>query len=244
MISRASTKFIKSLQLKKYRKTEQLFVVEGGKSVLEVLGSTFNVKSVVATERFFASNREVLQGKEVSFVSEKELTGLGSYKTNNAALAVVHMKPNSPVGSNEGWLLGLDGVNDPGNLGTILRIADWYGINRIVASKETADFYNPKVVASSKGSFCRVNVYYTDLEAFIKSLDIPVYGAFMEGDDVHKRTFEEKGLLVLGNEANGISEEVSAIIRKKITIPRYGQAESLNVAMATAIICDNIFRGK
>lgn len=209
---------------------------------MEVLNSAFTVKYVVATETFFKAHQKVLNSTEVILASEKELSALGSFKTNNTALAVVHMRSNAPFQSNKGWMLALDGVNDPGNLGTILRIADWYSITKIVASPDTADFYNPKVIASSMGSFCRVRCYYTPLPAFIADSAVPVYGAFMDGDNVHDAAFGNDGLLVLGNEANGVSAEVGDCIRNKITIPRYGRAESLNVAMATAIICDNIFR--
>ena len=242
MISKATTKFIKSLQLKKYRKLEGLFVVEGEKSVLEALNSDFKVRQVLGTEKFLRDHGTLLRQVEHTQASDKVLASLGSFVTNNAALAIVEMKENRFKEFPLGYSLALDSINDPGNLGTILRIADWYGIKQVVASHETADFYNPKVIAATKGSFCRVNMYYTSLENFLPTADLPIYGAFMTGENVHDIQFEPSGILLMGNEAKGISRPVEQHVRHKITIPKYGQAESLNVAMATAILCDNIMR--
>ena len=128
-------------------------------------------------------------------------------------------------------------------MGTIIRIADWYGIHKIIASPTTAEVYNPKVISSTKGSFTRVNLYYTDLENYLTQYSGAVYGALMDGENVHSMAFETGGLIVMGNESNGISDVVQKKISHKITIPRFGQAESLNVAIATAVICDNLRRG-
>ncbi len=242
MISKATTKFLKSLQLKKYRRQERLFLVEGEKSVLEVLKSDFKVHQLLVTEKFMHDYAPEITPVKHDVVTEKMLASAGTFVTNNAALAVVEMKPNTPVEVSTGYTLVLDGVNDPGNLGTIIRTADWYGIRQIVASDETAEFYNPKVIAASKGSFCRVNVYYASLEKYLDEAGVPVYGAFMEGENIHEVKFAPSGILLLGNEARGISEKVMERVTCRITIPRYGAAESLNVAMATAIICDNITR--
>lgn len=245
MVSKSNAKFIKSLQLKKYRKQEQCFLVEGAKSVREVLNSDYQVKQLIVTGQFIHDSSIPAEGIEIIETSAKQLTALGTLKTNDSAIAVVCMRPEQEAKllSNQ-WVIALDDINDPGNLGTILRIADWYGINTILASAQTADFYNPKVIAASKGSFCRVNMFYTDLPEFLIKAELPLYGAVMEGDDVHNIQFGRGGILVMGNEANGISEEVFRLVTKKITIPRYGKAESLNVAMATAIICDNIRRSQ
>jgi len=240
MLTKASAKFIKSLQLKKYRNIEQLFVVEGVKSVDEVISSTFKIKTIVAEESF-VQDRD-LSGIEVIKASRKELAQLGSFKTNDGAVAVVHQKSNQSLTLTEGLFIALDGVNDPGNLGTIIRIADWYGIDKIVASKDTVEVYNPKVIAASKGSFCRVNVYYHDLLPTLSESKLTKYGAFMSGENIHSQKFNQHGIIVMGNEANGISPAVEELIDVKITIPKYGAAESLNVAMATAIICDNFKR--
>jgi len=241
MLTKATAKFIKSLQLKKYRKQEQLFVVEGTKSVQEVLKSQFKVKIVVATQDFI-SKHKINDSIELITVSRKELSGLGSFKTNDGAIAVVQQQENSlPQIGNE-LVLVMDDINDPGNFGTIIRIADWYGIKQIIASSDTVEIYNPKVIAASKGSFVRVSVYYTDLTDFFESQKLPVYGACMDGKNIHQLDEYLNGFIVMGNEANGISEGVMKHINQKITIPKFGEAESLNVAMATAIICDNFSR--
>ncbi len=240
MLTKASAKFIKSLQLKKYRNIEQLFVVEGVKSVDEVINSAFEIKTIVAEESFI-QDRD-LSGIEVIKATRKELAQLGSFKTNDGALAVVYQQTSiSPIFSDD-LFIALDGINDPGNLGTIIRIADWYGISKIIATKDTVEVYNPKVIAASKGSFCRVSVYYQDLKAALADSKLTKYGAFMSGENVHDQKFNQHGIIVMGNEANGISPEIEELIDFKITIPKYGGAESLNVAMATAIICDNFKR--
>jgi TrmH family RNA methyltransferase len=145
--------------------------------------------------------------------------------------------------SNE-FCLVLDDLRDPGNLGTIIRTADWYGIRNIIASEETADFYNPKTISATMGSFCRVNVFYTGLEGFLSKNKLPLFGAFMEGSDAHRVDFGTSGLLVIGNESNGISQAIGRFVQQRITIPRVGGAESLNAAIATGILLDNIFRSK
>jgi RNA methyltransferase, TrmH family len=243
MISNTTAKFIKSLQLKKYRKKEHKFLVEGEKSVLEALHSTLKVQIVVGTKDFFDENEINFDGIEVIEASPAKLQSLGTFKTNDSTLAVVEMKSEkTPIIPTEEYTIALDGINDPGNLGTIMRIADWYGINTIIASADTADFYNPKVISSSKGSFTRINFNYCDLQEVLKSASVPIYGTFMDGENVHEVSFAKAGILVMGNEANGISSEIEALINQKLTIPKFGGAESLNVAMATAVICDNIKR--
>jgi TrmH family RNA methyltransferase len=246
MLSKARIKFIKSLQLKKYRKQEQCFVVEGEKSVLELLRSDFKVQQLFGTLDFINRHANILHSSSLEVVEVKpdELGGLGEFSTNNAALAIAAMKPTQePILPNDEFVLMLDDIRDPGNLGTIIRIADWYGITSIIASSETADFYNGKVIHSSMGSFTRVHVYYTDLPSFLEKNTLPVFGTFLDGANVHELQYGPGGIIVIGNEANGISHDVEKRVTQRITIPRYGQAESLNAAIATAIICDNIRRG-
>ncbi len=245
MLSKARIKFIKSLQLKKYRKQEQCFVVEGSKSVQELLKSDFKIEQLLLTREFIQNNDTALSGftGEIVQVKPAELAGLGEYSTNDAALAVVHIKSNrAPALKGDGFILMLDDIRDPGNLGTIIRTADWYGIKNVVVSEETADVYNNKVIQSSMGSFIRVNIFYTDLVQYLSNTRLPVFGAFLSGDNVHRLDFGTSGIIVVGNEANGISKEVESFVTKRITIPRFGHAESLNAAIATAIICDNIRR--
>ena len=245
MISNKWLKLIKSLHLKKYRKAEQLFFVEGEKAVLEVLASDWQVSALFATEHFLQQHETVVAKAElVQQCSSDELIKAGTFSSNDAALAVVKIPASTGFTAHRsGWVLVLDQVNDPGNLGTIIRIADWYGIKHIVCSPDTADRYNPKVIAAAKGSFLRVQLHYQPLPALLATSTLPVYGAYLGGESVHSLTLTENGgFIVLGNEANGISAELEDTISRKITIPAFGQAESLNVGIAAAVICDNLLR--
>lgn len=247
MLSKARIKYIKSLQVKKYRQLEQRFVVEGAKTVLELLDSDYVTEVVLGTPSFFEQlrSRSNAFSGEVIEVSPDLLATLGEYRTNDGALAIARCKPTvEPALTASDFALVLDDIRDPGNLGTIIRIADWYGIKAVIASDETADLYNPKVLHSSKGSFTRIPVYYTNLSEFLSTSALPVYGTFLSGEDVHHVNFGSGGLIVVGNEAHGISPKVEAFVTKKISIPRYGKAESLNAGVATAVICDNIRRSK
>lgn len=247
-ISRSSFQRIKrhlrSLQQKKYRKQEQRFVVEGKKSVLELLASDLDVFMVVGTRKFMDEVESIPSTvEEVIEASDKELEDLSELATNDSAIAVARIKPNLPLvpGQTE-FALVLDDIRDPGNLGTIIRTADWYGIKIIIASEQTADLYNSKVIQSSMGSFLRVNVYYTSLEEYLSATDRAVWGTFMQGEDVHHVDFGMSGFLVIGNEAKGISSELEPFITRKVTIPRYGVAESLNAGIACAVLLDNLKR--
>lgn len=243
MISKAKVSFIKSLQVKKYRLAEQCFLVQGAKAVNEVLASDYTVELLVGTASFLQGASQARKAKEVSEATESELTALGSVETNSSALAVVRMKPPSrPVIPKDNFTLVLDDIRDPGNLGTIIRTADWYGIATILASDETADWYNPKVINATMGSFLRVEVHYGSLDEWLASADLPVYGTFLDGKDVHTIDFGKGGLIVIGNESRGISAEVEKRVTQRITIPRIGKAESLNASVATAIVLDNLRR--
>lgn len=245
MLSKNTVKFIKSLHQKKYRVESGKFFVEGEKSVLEVLQSSFTVDLLLVTQEFATKHAKVLAGvqAEVGYVTANQLEQVGQYQSNDAALAVVQMKPNQAFTPVKGELiLALDEVRDPGNLGTIIRIADWYGIKKLIFSSHTAEFYNPKVIQSSMGSFTRVQFYYGDLIQAFQEWKLPVYGAFLEGESIHQLTNPAPGVLLLGNESQGISKEVEKWVSSKITIPSFGNAESLNVAIATAIFCDNFKR--
>lgn len=255
MLSKNLSKSIQSLHQKKNRQTGGVFLVEGAKSVQEVLASDFRVEVLVMTEAFHKENPTLPdhQRPRLETATADELTRAGTLETNNAALAVVRTKENQPLVADAGeFVLVLDDIRDPGNLGTILRIADWYGIQKVICSETTADIYNPKVIAASKGSFTRVQWWYGDLIPFftanhsvIQSLNQSVWGAFLDGDDVHTVAFGAAGgYVVMGNESNGIRPEVEAFVRRRLTIPRYGGAESLNVGMATAVILDNLRRGQ
>lgn len=243
MLSKNQLKYIQSLHQKKYRQQHGAFLVEGAKSVQEVLQSDFQTELVVATEAFYKENAHLTDNQRtpVEIVSATELERAGTLESNNAALAVVRTKENRPLlaGPNEIALI-LDDIRDPGNLGTILRIADWYGIRKILCSETTADVYNPKVISASKGSFSRVNWWYGDVVQLLShSPTSAVYGAFLDGEDVHTLSFGSSGYLVMGNESNGIRPEVGQYVTQRVTIPRYGDAESLNVGIATAVLLDN-----
>ncbi len=243
MISKPKVRFIKSLQVKKYRLAEQCFLVQGAKAVSEVLASDFTVEMLCATPSFLREGYRKDKAKEVIETTEKELTALGSVEFNTAALAVVRIKPPiRPSIASTGFTLVLDDIRDPGNLGTIIRTADWYGIRTIFASEETTDIYSPKVINATMGSFLRVSVHYAPLEEMLSGVKVPVYGAFLDGKDIHRMEFGKAGCLVIGNESKGISPAVAARVTERVTIPRYGKAESLNASVATAIILDNLHR--
>lgn len=247
MISKSQVKFIKSLQLKKYRKEEQCFVVDGEKGVAEVLTSDFTIEMLIATEAYLgrAGKRLEKLKDNLFIVSEKQLTQLSSFQTNESVLAVVRQKPNQvlTLDKNE-FALALDDIRDPGNLGTIIRTADWFGIRKILASEHTADFYNPKVINATMGSFTRVQLTYGDLKASIQQLTGNVYGTFMKGEDIHQTDFTDQGIIVIGNEGQGISSPIQSLITHRITIPGVAGAESLNAAVATGIVLDNWSRLK
>lgn len=241
-LSLATKKFVKSLQIKKYRKQEQCFVVEGAKSVAELLTSDFEVTMLFGTADFLAS-RTISSAVEVTEVTAKSLEEIGEFQSNDSALAVARMKVNQPLEiENDEFALVLDDIRDPGNLGTIIRTADWYGINKVIASRETADIYSQKVVTSTMGSFTRVKLFYTDLSTYLSSQGHRIFGAYLDGTDVHQVDFGSGGFILVGNESNGISPELKRYVTDAITIKRYGAAESLNAAIATAIICDNLRR--
>jgi RNA methyltransferase, TrmH family len=244
MLTKSGAKFIKSLQVKKYRKQEQCFLIEGAKSVQELLVSDFELVTLLGTADFLRSIKK-LPSVEIIETTEKELQGLGEFQSNNAALAVAKMKPNLSfnVEKNE-YALILDDIRDPGNLGTIIRTADWYGVNKIIASTETSDFYNSKVITSTMGSFTRVSIFYTELTDYLSNIQQKVYGAYLDGQDIHALTFAPGGFIVIGNESRGISSELERYVTDKITIPRFGKAESLNAGIATAVVLDNLRRGK
>ena len=247
MLTNNQRKYIQSLHQKKYRQQSAAFLVEGTKSVQEVLASDFSIEMLVATEAFYKENARLTDHQRipVEIVSVSELERISTLESNNTALAVVKTKENRPlVADPDEFVLVLDDIRDPGNLGTILRIADWYGIRKLICSETTAEVYNPKVISASKGSFTRVNWWYGNLAQFFSQATkaangVAVYGAFLDGQNVHTLPFEKGGYLVMGNESNGIGAEVAPFISQKITIPRYGDTESLNVSIATAVIVDN-----
>lgn len=248
MISKKAAKYIKSLQQKKFRKADQSFIVEGAKSVVELFKSEFKIRTLYATSVFLKDQKHLIFNNTNNFdvveTTENELSKVGSFNSNNAAIAIVELKENKPLVIANDFAIALDRINDPGNLGTIIRIADWYGIENIICSDDCADQYNPKVIAASMGSFARVNLYYTNLGEYLKGSHVPVYGAYLEGENVHQYKFKKDGILLMGSESQGIDLDLEQYVDHKINIPAFGKAESLNVGVATAIICDNIKRNE
>jgi TrmH family RNA methyltransferase len=240
-LSKNNLKLITSLQQKKYRQKHNLFVAEGVKVIMELLGSSIKASHIFTTDESF------LVPSEIAFtvISDLELKKISTLKNPNKVLGLFKIPENINV-NNDNLTIALDEVNDPGNLGTIIRLCDWFGISELVCSKNTVDCYNQKVVQSTMGSLTRVNISYVDLSEFLSNTQLPIYTADMEGSNVYKTSLPEKAILVMGNEANGISKEISEIVKHKLTIPRFGeiqQTESLNVATATAILLSEFKRG-
>ena len=232
MITKNQIKFIKSLSLKKNRQKEQLFIAEGEKIVAELLNSNFEFHEIFATNEWILKNTDVRAIK----VNNSELDRISNLKSANNVLAIVKIKQDN-LSVTDGLTLVLDDINDPGNLGTIIRMCDWFGVKQLVCSKSTVDCFNPKVVQSAMGSLFRVPIIYTDLEEYVTKVDTPIYGAFMDGENVRNVKVPESVHLIMGNEANGISEEIDNLITDKVAIKNIGNsAESLNVAVATSIL--------
>lgn len=240
MVSKNQIKLITSLQQKKYRFAHQLFFAEGIKVIQELVTSNFELIHLYTTQNDFD---EVSTDKKV-IISESDLKKISALASPNTCLAVFKMPAEKKI-IESGLILALDSIRDPGNLGTILRLCDWFGIDQLICSKETVDIYNPKVVQATMGSIARVNVNYVDLETFINQTQLPVFGTFMEGTHIYKTNLPQEGIIIMGNEANGISPELEKLAKNRLTIPRFGnlqKTESLNVATAAAIILSEFRR--
>ncbi|MEL7147782.1 MAG: RNA methyltransferase [Bacteroidota bacterium] len=225
--------------MKKNRDKDHVFVLEGSKNLLELLDSDFEVIKLLCTKIFYIENEAKLSKLSgvVSVTEQQIIESAGSFKTNNAGLAIVQM-PDAAVPPNlDGWILALDRVQDPGNLGTIIRTADWFGIRDVICSPDTVDVYNPKVINATMGSFSRVKVSYGALGPILEKQDLPVFGALLEGEVLHQVGRSQKGIILMGNESKGISDTLKTHITTPVSIPRIGGAESLNVAIATGILC-------
>lgn len=249
MISKNQIKHIQSLHTKKNREAEGLFIIEGVKLVSEFISCTaFKIKEVFATTEYSKEYGNVLRDNGIQFteISEEELKRISLQTTPNKVLAVIYQKEQKPDGAlfDSPLTLYLDEIRDPGNLGTIIRIADWFGIHRVVCSENTTELYNPKTLQASMGAILRVNVVYMSWQELQdRAKNLPVYGAVLNGENIYTSTLQ-KGILVIGNEANGISDLVLKNITHPITIPAASNngSESLNAANACAIICGEFFR--
>ncbi|WP_298157351.1 RNA methyltransferase [Flavobacterium sp.] len=240
MVSKNQIKLISSLQQKKNRALNGLFIAEGVKVISELLDSHFSLEHLYTTAPLFVE----IPASKRSVISETEIGKISALNTANNALAVFRI-PDAVPTKQQGLIVALDDIRDPGNLGTIIRLCDWFGIAQIVCSEETVDVYNPKVVQATMGSLARVNVSYLNLNNFLANSDIPVFGTFMDGENIYKSILPSEGIIVMGNEANGISIDVEKTVSKRLSIPRFGnnqKTESLNVATATAIILSEFCR--
>ena len=242
MLSKNKIKYIHSLELKKNRKEEHAFVAEGHKLVGDLLGH-FPCKLLVATHAWLERNPGA-KADEIIEVTQEELTRASLQKAPQEVLAVFEQPTYEMDASvvSQNLCLALDDVQDPGNLGTIIRLADWFGIEHIFCSQGTVDVYNPKTIQATMGALARVKLHYCHLPSFIASLkDTPVYGTFLDGENMYGKNLSEHGLIVMGNEGNGISDEVGKLVNERLYIPNYPPqretSESLNVAIATSVIC-------
>ncbi|WP_347174237.1 TrmH family RNA methyltransferase [Polaribacter uvawellassae] len=239
-LSKNHIKLITSLQQKKYRQKHKLFVAEGVKIVNELLNSNFKVAQLFITDDFEVSS----EIENTIIVTEKELKKISQLKTPNKVVGLFKI-PETLLTKNTGIIIALDAINDPGNLGTIIRLCDWFGVQKLVCSTTTVDCYNQKVVQASMGSLTRIEIIYTDLVEYLNESELPIFIADMEGENVYKSDLPKEAILVMGNEANGISDEIRKLVDAKISIPRFGniqETESLNVATATAILLSEFKR--
>jgi RNA methyltransferase, TrmH family len=252
MLSKNQISFINSLKQKKYREEQQLFIAEGAKIVPELLNSSIVVKQIYATSDFLRTHT-IPATIERFEIKETELERISALTKSNEVLAVCETPTYTLENDSlKGKLtLVLDDIKDPGNLGTIVRIADWFGMDTIVCSNDSVDAFNPKVVQATMGSLARIQIHYTDLNVFLKeqSSTIAVYGALLEGKNIYTEKLNTEGLIVIGNESRGISESIQTLLTDKISIPSFshykegsGEAESLNAAIATSIICSEFRR--
>ncbi|WP_196892356.1 TrmH family RNA methyltransferase [Aureivirga marina] len=239
MLSKNQIKFINSLHNKKFRIKHGLFIAEGIKVVNELLDSNLELHELYATEDF-----NIKLNIPVQEISEQELKKISGLKSPNKVLALFKIPENKEL-KHEGLIVALDTINDPGNLGTIIRLCDWFGVEQLICSKDTVDCFNAKVVQSTMGSLSRVEIIYTDLENYLESYPYEIFGADMDGEIVYKTEIPKNALLVMGNEANGLSKKIEEKVTRTISIPRFGKTqvtESLNVATATGILLNEFRR--
>lgn len=245
MLSKSELSFIKSLHLKKFRKEQRLFLAEGIKTVTEFLNSGYQIETIYCTDAVASNLNNISRKLKLVVINEAELRKITALSTPQGILAVIRIPKETaikPESFNGSFIIVLDNIQDPGNMGTIIRTADWFGFKQIICSPDCVEVYNPKVVQATMGSLSRINITYTDLVKLLGSASGPVYGALLNGDSIYHTDFKDEGFIVLGNEGKGISETILPFITQPITIPRFGHAESLNVAISAGIICSEIKR--
>jgi RNA methyltransferase, TrmH family len=240
MLSKTQSKYIRSLALQKFRKEHHSYLAEGEKIACEWLNSFEKIEIIVGLEDFISTHQSLIKKHPESLlisISEDELKQISTLQTPNKVLLVVKGKEPSTLQNINDWCIALDGIRDPGNMGTILRIADWFGIKHVVCSPDCVDAYSPKVVQSAMGAHLRVNIYESDIAIFINNSPLPSIAATLGGDSIYELNAIEKGILIIGNEAKGISDTVISKAKYKITIPKQGGAESLNAGVSAGILC-------
>jgi len=245
MLSKSQISFIKSLHQKKFRKESGLFIVEGIKSIQEFIQSNYQINTVFYVGELYNLLPKLPANINLFEVNNAELAKISTLQSPQGFLALIHVPQSlkiDPVNLKKKFTLVLDGVQDPGNLGTIIRTADWFGFKNLICSMDTVEAYNPKTVQATMGSLARVTVYYQDLKSLLATTDVPVFGALLNGTSIYKTNWGTEGIIILGNEGKGISAEVIEKINQPVTIPRIGLAESLNVAVSAAIFCSEITR--
>lgn len=243
MLSKAQISLINSLQHKKFRVQHGLFIVEGIKSISEFISSSFSIQKLYCTDQAAAKLVNLTHKIKLEVVNKSDFKKISNLENPQGALAIVQIPINlEPIDLQNTHSLLLDDIQDPGNLGTIIRTAEWFGIKNILCSYGTVDAYNPKVVQATMGSLSRVRIEYVDIEATIVNATVPVFGALLKGQSVYETDFTSEGLLVMGNEGKGIRSSIVNKINTAVTIPRFGDAESLNVAVATTVFCSEITR--
>lgn len=237
-ITIAAIKYVQSLRIKKFRQKYHHFVVEGDKSVQELLASDWSVFAWYHTRDFSAASMP----ENGMLVSDKEMERMSHHQAPQHALAIVEIPEWTESLPTKGVHLYLDGIRDPGNLGTIIRIADWYGLNELWCSPDTAEVYNPKCIDACMGSFLRVKVLVEEAEPFLRACTLPFYASVMDGENIHSARLPKDAVLIIGNEGKGIQGTVLDLVKNRVSIPRLGGAESLNAGVATAVLLDNFFR--
>jgi len=247
MLPKSQISLLTSLQHKKFRTAHGLFLAEGYKSVNEFINSAYQIEAIYHAPPFDPNLLKLSRKMNFHEISLNDLLKISTLKTPQEVIALVKI-PQWPAlnqaALRQTFSICLDGIQDPGNMGTIIRTADWFGIKNIICSDDTVDIYNPKVVQATMGSIAHVNVHYINLAAFLSQINLPLYGAMLNGSNIYTTNFGAEGLIIMGNEGNGVRDDISKLINHAITIPRTGNAESLNVAIATAIFCSEINRNK
>jgi len=242
MLTKNQIKLITQLKTKKYREIHKLFVVEGVKSIKEFIKTKrFELENIYTTDLSIFEEKQ----QNTTLINDLALKKISNLKNPNTCLAVFKMNDAIKAKTQKGLEVVLDTISDPGNLGTIIRLCDWFGIEMLYCSKETVDCFNPKVVQATMGSLNRVHVVYTELDQLLSTQDKPVYGAFMDGKNVYETSLEKNAILLIGNEGNGISNELASLVTNRIAIPKFAKTqdtESLNAAIATGIVLSEFRR--